>query len=227
MEVYIDDMLVKSLKAKDHMEHLTDCFELIIKYCMRLNAKKCLSAIASGRFLGVVVTARGIKASPEQLKSFINMPEPRTKRDIQRLTGRITALNRFVPRSTDKCKPFFNLLKGNTPFTWNDECHTTFEQLKDYLTNPPLLAKPIDKEPLMLYLAVSETALSAALARTDGKVEQPVYFVSKALEDAETRYPTIQKLAFSLVIAARKLRLYFQCHPITVMTTYPLPKGTT
>ena len=171
-----------------------------------------------------MVTARGIEASPEQLKSFINMSEPQTKRDIHQLIGRIEALNQFVPRSTDKCKPFFKLLKGNTPFAWNDECRTAFEQLKDYLTNLPLLVKPADKEPLMLYLTVSKTALSVVLTRTYGKVHQPVYFVSKALEDAETRYPTILKLAFALVIAMRKLCPYFQCHPIIVMTTYSLRK---
>ena len=152
------------------------------------------------------------------------MPEPRTKRYIQRLTGRIAALNRFVPRSSDKCRPFFKLLKKKTPFVWDDECRAAFDQLKEYLSSPPLLAKPVDKEPLMLYLAVSEIALSAALVRANGVTEQPVYYLSKALQDAETRYPMIQKLALALVVAARKLRPYFQCHPIVVMTSHPLRK---
>ena len=71
-----------------------------------------------------------------------------------------------------------------TPFVWDDECRAAFNQLKEYINSPPLLVKPIDKEPLMLYLAVSEIALSAALVRADGATEQPVYYLSKALQDA-------------------------------------------
>ena len=137
------------------------------------------------------------------------MLEPRTKRDIQRLTGRNAALNRFAPRSSDKCRPFFKLLKKKIPFVWNDECRATFDQLKEYLSSPPLLVKPVDKEPLMLYLAISEIALSVALVRADEATEQLVYYLSKALQDAETRYPMIQKLALALVVAVRKLWPYF------------------
>ena len=94
---------------------------------MRLNPKTCVFAVVSGKFLGVVVTMRGIEASLEHLKSFINMLKPRTKRDIQRLTGHIAALNRFVPCSSGKCRPFFKLLKKKTPFVWDNECLAGFD----------------------------------------------------------------------------------------------------
>ena len=83
---------------------------------------------------------------------------------------------------------------------------------------PPILSKPVDGEDLFLYLVVSEHAVSAALVREEDKVQRPVYYVSKRLVGAESRYPMIEKLAYCLVRASRKLRLYFQAHPIKVLT---------
>ncbi|KAL5574300.1 hypothetical protein UlMin_023897 [Ulmus minor] len=101
-------------------------------------------------------------------------------------------------------------------------CEQALQDLKRYLTSPPLLSKPKDGEQLYIYLAVSEGAVSAVLVREEEGKQFPVYYVSKSLLDAETRYTQLEKLALALVTVARKLRPYFQCHPITVLTTYPL-----
>ena len=90
------------------------------------------------------------------------------------------------------------------------------------MDKPPLLLKPIEGEPLFLYLAVSEYAISRTLIREEEKVQWPVYYVNKRLIDAETRYPVMKKLAMALVIASRKLRPYFHSHTIHVLTNYPL-----
>ncbi|XP_060969882.1 uncharacterized protein LOC133037084 [Cannabis sativa] len=103
-----------------------------------------------------------------------------------------------------------------------EECEEALRQLKSYLSSPPLLAKPKDGETLYMYLAVSEVAVNVALVREDEGKQQPIYYVSKTLLDAETRYTQLEKLALALVTAGRKLRPYFQCHPIVVLTQYPL-----
>ena len=95
----------------------------------------------------------------------MNMPSPRNKREIQKLTGRIAALNRFISRSIDKCHPFFKLLKGNKKFEWNEQCQQAFDELKKYLSTPPILAKPLTGESLFLYLVVTENAVSAVLVK--------------------------------------------------------------
>ena len=95
------------------------------------------------------------------------MASPRTIKEVQKLTGRIAALNRFVSRATDKCLPFFKTLKR--AFAWTDECETTFQELKRYLSNPPLLSPSKEGNSLQLYLAVSATVVSAALIREEGK----------------------------------------------------------
>ena len=222
MEVYIDDMLVKSLREDDHVEHLEECFKVLNKYQMKLNPEKCSFGVSSGKFLGYLVTQRGIEANPDQIRALREMPSPRNKREVQKLTGRIAALNRFISRSTDKCLPFYQLLKSNKESKWNDECEKAFRELKEYLAKPPILAKPAIGEPLYLYVAVSHAGISGVLVREDRGDQKPVFYISKSLVDAETRYPAMEKLALAIVTSARKLRPYFQSHTIVVMTTQPL-----
>ncbi|XP_030949853.1 uncharacterized protein LOC115973743 [Quercus lobata] len=151
------------------------------------------------------------------------MSSPRTVKEVQSLTGRIAALNRFVSKATDKCLPFFKTL--TKAFLWTEECETAFQKLKRYLSNPPLLSPSKEGEDLFLYLAVSVTAVSAALIREDDGLQLPVYYVSQAFQGAEARYPRIEKITFALIMASRKLRPYFQANPIIVMTDQPIKKA--
>ncbi|WZZ03192.1 hypothetical protein YC2023_089113 [Brassica napus] len=225
MEVYIDDMLVKSLKAKDHMSHLEECFAQLNSHNMKLNPTKCRFAVASGEFLGYLVTYRDIEANPKQINALIEMASPKNKREVQRLTGRIAALNRFISRSTDKCLPFYDVLRGNKKkFEWSEEFENAFQQLKRYLATPPVLAKPVEGEPLILYIAVSATAVSGVLIREKRGEQKPIFYISKTLLDAKSRYPLMEKLACAEVTSAQKLRPYFQSHTIVILTTFPLRK---
>ncbi|KAG7588583.1 Ribonuclease H domain [Arabidopsis suecica] len=222
MEVYIDDMLVKSLKKEDHIKHLEECFEILNQYQMKLNPAKCTFGVPSGEFLGYIVTKRGIEANPNQINAFLNMPSPKNFKKVQRLTGRIAALNRFISRSTDKSLPFYQILKGNKGFLWDEKCEEAFGQLKAYLTTPPVLSKPEVDEKLYLYVSVSKHAVSGVLVREDRGEQKPIYYISKSMTDPETRYTMMEKLALAVVTSARKLRPYFQSHPIEVLTNQPL-----
>jgi ribonuclease HI len=222
MEVYVDDMLIKSAESVAHVNDLREAFEQLKLYGMKLNPAKCAFGVSSGKFLGYMVSSRGIEANPEKIQAVLEMQSPKSTKQLQQLTGRLAALNRFISRSTDKCLPFFKILRK--AFEWTSECDSAFSQLKTYLTSPPLLSRALPGEVLYLYLAVSPTAVSAALVREENGVQKPVYFVSKALHGAEERYPQIEKLAFALVVASRKLRPYFQAHTIRILTEYPLRK---
>ena len=145
----------------------------------------------------------------------------RTKK-VHSLTGRVAALNKFISKAMDKCLPFFDSLKGNKRFLWDNKCEQTFTSLKEYLGKPLLLSKPVDCELLFLYRGVSKYTVSGALIREDEKIEWLVYYINKWLINAKTRYLEIEKLALALVIALRKLRLYFHSHTIRILTNYPL-----
>ncbi|CAL9000860.1 unnamed protein product, partial [Prunus brigantina] len=204
MEVYVDDMLVKSRTAGGHLENLALMFGILKSYQMRLNPTKCAFGVSSGKFLGFMISQRGIEANPEKIKAIIDMETPKTQKDIQSLTGRVAALTRFISKATDKCVPLH------------------LQNLKNYMSKAPLLSKPLPGEVLLLYLSVSVTAVSSVLIRKLEKAELPIFYVSKALQSAELRYPPLEQLALALVISARRLRPYFQAHQITVLTNQPL-----
>ena len=187
---------------------------------MKLNPTKCAFGVSAGKFLGFIINHRGIEANPDKIKALLDMSSPSGIKEIQRLTGRIAALSRFVSRESDKCQPFFQVLKK--AFQWDEKCEEAFVALKTYLSSPPILVSPIERELLTLYLAVSDFSTSAVLVRDRERVQHPVYYCSRALRGAEERYPKMEKLILALVIAARKLRPYFQAHTIEVPTEYPM-----
>ena len=137
----------------------------------------------------------------------MELEPPRMVKAVQSLNGKVAALNRFVSKATDKCLPFFYVLRKS--FEWTDECQKAFEDLKKYLSSPPLLNPSRPGEELYFYIAVSQAAVSAALVREEEGSQRPVYFISKAFRRAEERYPRMEKLAFALVTTARKLKPYF------------------
>ena len=151
------------------------------------------------------------------------MTSPKTVKEVHKLTGRIATLNRFVSKAMDKCLPFFKMLKQ--AFAWTDECKAAFQELKRYLSNPPLLSPSKQGEDLYLYLVVSATAMSTALIREEGKTQLPVYYISQAFQGVEAKYPRIEKIAFILIVALHKLRPYFQSNPILVMIDQPIKKS--
>ena len=97
--------------------------------------------------------------------------------------------------------------------------------MKTYFSSSPFLAKPKDGETLYVYLAVSDRAVSAVMVREEYRVQWPVYYISKALLDAETRYPEIERLSLALFMSARKLHPYFQAHPMVLRTGNPVEKA--
>ena len=135
---------------------------------MKLNPSKYAFGVSSGKFLGFMVSQRGIKANPDKIQAILDMEPPKNIKEVQSLTGRVAALNRFVSKATDKCLPFFKVLRK--AFEWTDECRKAFQDLKDYLTRAPLLSPFVQGEELYLYLAVSSHAVSSALIREEGRV---------------------------------------------------------
>ena len=207
MEVYIDDMLVKSTTTELHIAHLSEAFQILRNYNMKLNPAKCAFGVSVGKFLGFIVNHRGIEANPNKIKVVLDMPSPSGIKEVQCLTGRIAALSRFVSRASDKCQPFFQVLKK--AFLWDTKCEEAFSTLKTYLSSPPILVSSIEGELLTLYVAMSDFSTSAILVRDKERVQHPVYYCSRALRGAEERYPRMEKLILALVTAARKLHPYF------------------
>lgn len=188
-------------------------FDILKKYGMKLNLKKCAFSISSGKFLSYMVNNRGIEANLENIRAIIGMKAPSRPREVQSLMGRIAALSWFVLKSTDWCKPFFDTLRGEKKFKWTSECQDAFDELKKQLAQPPILK---------LYLVVTKHAISAVLIREEDEIQYPVYYTSKVLHDADLRYSPLEKLAYALIMATWKLRPYYLEHSVEFLTNSPL-----
>ena len=189
MEFYIDDMLIKSKERLDHATHLQQIFDLLRTYGMKLNPAKCAFGVSAGRFLGFMMTQRGIEANPSQLKVILESPASSSRKEVQQLMSRLAALGPFISWFTNRLKPFFTTFRGANRTGWNEECDRAFIQIKQYLVEPPILASPDIGETLFVYLEVSDVAVSVPLFKEneDGKYRS-VFFVSKSFADVETKY---------------------------------------
>ena len=127
IEVYVDDMVVKSKVVSEHVEDLTNIFGILREHKLRLNASKCSFEVGSRKFLGYMVTHRGIEVNPDQIKAINSLQPPRNPKEVQKLIGMTTALNRFISRSANRCRPFFLLLHKWKGFEWNEECAVAFQ----------------------------------------------------------------------------------------------------
>ncbi|XP_073294499.1 uncharacterized protein [Primulina huaijiensis] len=165
----------------------------------------------------------GIEVNPEKIKAIMDMPSPQSIRDVQKLTGRIAALSRFISRSAHRSYPFFQVLIKAQKFGWDDRCEQSFQDLKRHLAELPILAKPEPGEKLWVYLYATEFAVSSVLVKEEGVDQKPIYYVSHALRRAEFKYSELEKkIALALIMTARKLKPYFLSHPIVVLTNSPL-----
>ena len=183
VEVYVDDMLVKSQDEGEHLNDLQETFDTLRQYIMKLNPNKYAFGVSSGKFLGFMVSYRGIEANSDKIQAILDMKPTQNVKEVQSLIGRVIALNRFVSKATDKCLPFFRVLKK--AFEWTDDCQRAFQDLKAYLTTALLLSPFVLGDELYLYLAVTPHAVSSALVREEGRVQKPLYYTSRALRGAK------------------------------------------
>ncbi|XP_073129104.1 uncharacterized protein [Henckelia pumila] len=218
VEVYVDDILVKSKTRDCFIPDLEETFATVRRYGIKLNPVKCMFRVKSGKFLGFMVTERGIEVNPEKVKLLQEIPSPTSIKEVHRLTGRITALARFIAQSAHRSYPFFQVLRTAQRFGWTEQCEQSFQELKEHLASLPILVKLEPGEKLWVYLSTTERAVSTVLIKEERGYQRPVYYVSHALKGAEVRYAEIEKMTLALVITARKLRPYFLSHPITVLT---------
>jgi hypothetical protein len=197
VECYIGDIIVKSKQEMDHLKHLTLVFERMRKYKLKMNPMKCAFGVSSEKFLGFIVTKRGIEVDPTKIKAIMDMPQPKNIHDLKSIQGHLAYIRRSISNLFGRCKPSSRLMKKGVPFTWDQACQNALEYIKKYLTNPPVLCAPIKGKPLILYTPAMPTLLGALLVQNndDGK-EMSLYYLSRTLLGAECNYPDIEKYVY-------------------------------
>jgi hypothetical protein len=171
---YIDDIIVKSTKQEDHITDLQETFANFRQAGLKLNPEKCVFGVKKGKFLGCLVSTKGIEANPSKIEGILRMEPSSTKKGAQRLTRRLASLNRFISRSAERNLPFFEILKSAEVFQWGPAQQKAFEELKQYLIDLTTLTPPTPGAPLLLYVAASHSAVSAALVqeKLEGKIKK-------------------------------------------------------
>jgi hypothetical protein len=239
VEGYIDDIVVKTKKGSTLVEDLTLVFDKLRATRTKLNPDKCVFGVSAGKLLGFLVSYRGIEANPEKIKAIEAMRPPVRVKDVQKLTGSLAALSRFISRLANRVLPFFKLLRKSGPFSWTEKVEQAFQEFKQHLVSLPILVAPELEEPLYLYIAATAKVVSMVLVverpapeslEPEGSgpvvgvrtIQRPVYYVSEVLHEAKTRYLETHKLLYVVLVASRKLRHYFQAHRVVVVTSFPL-----
>ena len=193
-------MMVKSKDRENYTTNLWKFFERIKEYRLRLNPQKCTFGVTAGKLLGFLVSDRGIEVDPFKTKAMLEMPPPKSEKEIRGFLGQLQYISRFIAKLTSTCEPIFNLLRKNEPHTWNDKCQKAFELIKEYLLHPLILVPPQHGKPLLLHLSIIEDVIGSMLAQEDDeKNEKAIYYLSKRFHDYETRYSPIEKSCFALV----------------------------
>ncbi|KAM0890753.1 hypothetical protein ACQ4PT_026840 [Festuca glaucescens] len=244
-EAYVDDIVVKTRKKRTLIEDLEETFANLRKVNIKLNPAKCAFGVPSGKLMGFLVSHRGIEANPDKVKAIEEMQPPRNLKEMQRLAGCMAVLGRFIARSGERALPFFKLMKKTRnvvliverkKLVITKENFTSEESTKETLPEATLATTLAEVTPREI---LAEVKRQETLAEEENIGEQPkppeeppledptlvqhpIYFVSTVLRDARERYTMQQKLLYTLLVASRKLRHYFQGHPITVVTSYPL-----
>ncbi|KAI5351772.1 hypothetical protein L3X38_004663 [Prunus dulcis] len=227
LEVYIDDVVIKSPEEGNHISSLRKAFLRMRQHRLKMNPKKCVFGVQAGNFLGFLVHQRGIEVDKNKAKSIMEALPPRNKKELQSLLGKINFLRRFISNSAGKIQPFSSLLrlKQEQTFKWEEQHQQAFQEIKDYLSNPPVLSPPKRGRPLKLYVSASEVSIGSLLVQDnkEGK-EQAVYYLSRTLTKVERRYSAIERLCLALYFTAVKLRHYMLPHTIYIIAKTDLIK---
>jgi hypothetical protein len=223
VEAYVDDVVIKTRNSDTLIDDLEETFASMREYRSKLNPNKCVFGVPSGKLLGFIISHHGIEANPEKISAITSMKAPMCTEDVQKLTGCMAALNRFISKLGERGLPFFKLLKHQEKFVWTPEADEALAQLKDFLSKPPVLMAPRKGEQASTTHVVS-TAIVVERQEYGHAypVQRPVYFVSEVLSESKARYQPVQKLLHAVLITSRKLRHYFQEYSISVVTDYLL-----
>ena len=184
-----------------------------------MNPLKCVFGVSFGKFLGFLVHSKGIDVDPAKAIAITTMRSPATVKELKSFLEKVSYIRRFIPRLALITSAFTKLLRKGQSFEWGEVQQTAFKRLQQIMMNLPTVQAPIRKKPLLLYLATSSYAIGALIAQEDeGGIEQPVYYISRALKDAETRYPRAERTCLAIMYASQRLRHYFLAYEVWPMT---------
>jgi hypothetical protein len=222
---YVDDIVVASRKKETQTQDLAKTFSNLCRAQLKLNCEKYVFGVRSGRVLGCLVSVKGIEANLDKIDAIIHMKPPGSRKEVQRLTSRIAALNRFMAKLAEQSLPFFKVIRDSSIFEWVLEQQEAFDALKDHIQKLPTLASLQPDQPLISYVLATHTVVSGALVQERETLKEgrkllhqvPIYFISEALAGSKKYYSAMEKIWYAVVMSMRKLQHYFKAHRVKVL----------
>ncbi|KAM0959838.1 hypothetical protein ACFX2C_024943 [Malus domestica] len=221
IEVYIDDVMVKSKSHRTHIDDLRQAFLRIRRHNLKINPAKCAFGVSAGNFLGFLIHHRGIEVDANKARVIIDAPQPTNQKQLQSLLRKINFLRRFIANFAGKMTAFSTLLKLKDldKFEWREEHRAAFTQIKVALATPPVLVPPRRDQPFKLYILAVEKSIGCLLAQdTDTGREHAIFYLNRNLNTSEINYSPVEKLCLALFFAASKLRHYMLISVTQVIT---------
>ena len=216
---YIDDILIYSTSFQEHIKHVKQVLEAIIKEGFRLKFKKCTFASDSVKYLGHVIQKNSVRPLKDNLTSIRNFPTPKTQKNIRQFLGKINFYNEYIPKSAIILDPFHKLLRKNEKFVWTEKCEKSFRQIKQLLCSQPVL-EIYDKDlPIKIYTDASLEGIGAILKQTQpNNKDKPVAYFSKKLNEAQKRKKAIYLECLAIKEAVKYWQHWLLGKPFTVVT---------
>lgn len=218
--VYLDDIVIYAESLEDHSMKFRKLMDRLRKAGLTLQPDKCEFLRKEVAYLGHIITQNGVKPNPDKIAAVRNYPIPKNPKQIKQFLGLIGYYRRFIPNMSKVAKPINNLLKKNTPFVWTSEHQRAFENLRDCLCNEPILRYPDFKKPFIVTTDASNQALGAILSQGEIGKDLPIAYASRALNQAETNYSTIDKELLAIVFAVKHFRPYLYGRAFTLVTDH-------
>jgi ribonuclease HI len=210
VEIYIDDVVIKSLDHESQLDDVRKPLECTRKHGLKMNPNKCAFGVSAGEFLGFLVHEGGIEVGKKSMKAIDEVVHPTNLKESQSLLGKINFVRRFTSNLSQKVLPFSPLLriKKDQKFVWGDEQQKAFNEIKEYMKEPPVLVPPQLNKPFKLNVAADAQAIGSALIQEFEGKERVVAYLRRKLLDLETRYSATEKLCLCVYYSCTKFRHY-------------------
>ena len=230
---YLDDILIYSPDMERHLEHVRVLFGHLRVADLKLTKRKCSFLKAHVQYLGHYISGQGLEPVPEKLEALVKMPPPRDVTEVRKFLGFVDYYRKFIPRYSDVARPLTNLTRKDTPFQWTPRCQTSFEMLKGFLLEEPVLKYPKPNQPYVLYTDASKYAWAGVLTQAykhtlegvEREIFHPVTYVSGLFRGPQINWAALVKKAYAIYMAARKLHYYISNVDTTIRSDHmPLRK---
>lgn len=218
---YLDDIIIVTPDFETHLRILESILDKLAQANLVLNKEKCVFCRPELKFLGYIVNRNGLAVDPDKISAIVNMPSPKSPREVKRIIGMIMWYRKFIPDLSTITEPITKLTRKNCKFVWSADCEQAFAKIKDLLVSAPILACPNFEYPFILECDASSYGLGCVLSQVYDGREHVICYLSRSLTRTERNFSATELECLSVLWSIEKLRCYLEGAPnFTVITDH-------